>query len=601
MRQPQALPSDLRRQYCARRITRIRARKSVKLIQRSGKKYNPRPVNEDNVSEETLLLQLVDCERAWAYSQQLLEEVSDSNLRRAGHALRRIRKAVHSAATLQALCEQSGSQRTQVEASAYYHMLNASLQMQLQMWEDALRSLVSAMSLLEQVASIGSTLHQRAVAVRLEEMTANIRLCSYKLDTVLGSGAAKAIMDEINAENQTSSVQGALSAAADGQLDADSVAASLKLGSIKFTWNDTQFTVNQGRVAAALQRANNALATYVEAASDASSAGDVGYVGGLTALDEALAAAKGVQPQTAEYEALQAAITCVKLQVQHSHNCSMLRRFQVACDTPHVLAAGDGALPQVQSDVARLRGVLGRAVGTMQELEQFLSQGEASAALLQLVQSSVAGLQALRGDAVARGQALHALHTDKSAGASAAADGALQTTTSALSEASAAVSACTAAPSDLYCGLLVDSNLSVLVGKHVKVLGSRALAESSSSSTGLLVSLRCQSQMSAGGTQASSGAPACSLLDSLLFPGLPSEARAGAHAVLAQRRGLPSLLPLPMKPITFDVAHDFVGIPSVAHRVPGASAPSPAPASGAAATDTEEKGAVGGLLSWFTG
>lgn len=554
------------------------------------------------MSEETLLLQLIECERAWAYSQQLLEEVSESNLRPVGHALRRIRKAVKSASTLLTLSNTAGTERTKVEAAAYHHMLNAALQIQLQMWEDALRSLVSAMALLEQVASLGSTLHQRAVSVRTEEMTANIRLCSYKLDTVLGSGAAKAIMDEINAESLTSSVKGALSAAADGKLNEDSVASSLKLGSIKFNWNDIQFTVNQGRIAAALQRANGALATYVEAASDVSSAGDAGYVGGLTALDEALAAAKGIVPQTPEYEALQAAITCVKLQVQHSHNCSMLRRFQVASDTPTLLPATQGSLPQVQSDIARLRGVLGRAVGTMQELEQFLAQGTTAPGLVQLVQCGVAGLQSLMADAFARGHALHALHSDKSAGASATADGALQTTTSALREASTGTSACTAAPSDLFCGLLVDSNLSVLVAKHGKVLGSRALADAASSSTGLLVSLRCQGQMPSSGAQAEAGPPAVTLLDSLLFPGMSLASKVGAHTVLAQRRGLPALLPLPMKPITFDVAHDFVGVPSVAHRVPGAAAAAPAPAStGAAQAAHEEKAAGGGLLSWFTG
>ncbi len=550
----------------------------------------------------------MDCERAWAYSQQLQEEVSESNLRPAGHAIRRIRKAVKSAATLEHLCEQRGSERTKVEAKAYHHMLNASLQIQLQMWEDALRSLVSAMALLEQVSQLGSTLHQRAVAARSEDMAANIRLCSYKLDTVLGSGAAKAIMDEIKAESQATSVKGALSAAADGQLDDDSVAASLKLGSIKFSWNGTQHTVNQGRIAAALQRANSALATYVEASSDASSAGDAGYVSGLTALDEALAAAKGVTPQTAEYAALQAAIACVKLQVQHSHNCSMLQRFQVACDTPHILAASEGSLPQVQSDVARLRGVLGRAVGTLQELEQFLAQDAASAPLLQLVQCGVAGLQALKADAVARAHTVHALHSDKSDSAAAAADGALQTTTSALTEAAASVSACTTAPADLFCGLLVDANLSVLVAKQAKVLSSRALSEAGAASTGLLVSLRCQSQMSVhSATDAAGGEPVLSLLDSLLLPGATAAAKHNAHRVLAQRRGLPALLPVPLKPITFDVAHDFVTIPSVAHRVPGAAAPAPpaaAPgtsAQGAAAEPAQDKGAVGGLLSWFTG
>jgi hypothetical protein len=120
------------RQYCTRRLHRVRTNSAIKLPLKAGKKYT-KTVITPQIAKTTdhLVIPLLLAERAWAYAnedQVNLESPLDDNngrdenfLRR--HVTTRFRKSVQHAKEFETLCVQVGDSYTQLQAHFYSEWL----------------------------------------------------------------------------------------------------------------------------------------------------------------------------------------------------------------------------------------------------------------------------------------------------------------------------------------------------------------------------------------------------------------------------------------------------------------------------------------------
>lgn len=643
--------TPLCRQYCSRRIARLRRRGDVKLVQRSGKKFAPRPVSATNAKcSEALLLQLMLAERAWGHSQQLIAEVADVGPRAQHHAVRRLRKAVKEAATLSEVVEEVGDARSQLEARAYWRLQAGWLAVEEEMWDDALKHLTTASRLLLQVQESGTSLHQRAVTQRLEAITPTLRLCEYSLDRAFGAGTAQAVLQELAAEEDATRASPEQAAALAGMLAGAGTTAhstaSAADGSVAVTWAETSHKITHGKFSSTLDKAAMSLAAFLE---DTGAAADSAYVQALTHLDDArrIADKEGSAPQ---WQAALLGLLLVKLQVQLAHGCGLAKAQLLEPCAPVLIAPGPHTAGATRQQVERARALLQRLGGVLTELGAALAgagagtgSGEGATdpalpaapdSLLALHAARQAGVSALATACTAMGYVHESGLAPNDAVLAAQADALVGAAAPALSAAASAIAKVSAAGVDGLCSLVPQQTAQLLVAAEGALLSSTALS-SMSDAVGRLGHLH-RGRMAltrAGGALPASTGPAPEALRAVAEPAFAKAASArgplqqsrcvldchtgGTHAqpwlalldseVLAHRYGLPALQPVHMKPVTFDVAHDFVQPHDISHRLPQAQpgsaaaaeqpptpdAPAPAPA--------EATSSVGGLLSWFTG
>jgi len=96
------------RQYCTRKLRRLRSGKQIKLTQGRGRRYVQKNVTPDIVTEERHLhLPLFNAERAWSYAMQLKQDDQvEDNPRLRFHLMKRLRRATTWAAQLRDLCRE---------------------------------------------------------------------------------------------------------------------------------------------------------------------------------------------------------------------------------------------------------------------------------------------------------------------------------------------------------------------------------------------------------------------------------------------------------------------------------------------------------------
>eukprot|EP00003_Mantamonas_plastica_P015531 TRINITY_DN262_c0_g1_i18.p1 TRINITY_DN262_c0_g1~~TRINITY_DN262_c0_g1_i18.p1 ORF type:complete len:520 (+),score=166.32 TRINITY_DN262_c0_g1_i18:16-1575(+) len=188
------------RQYCTRRLYRIR--KSTKKLNAGSKgRFRDNPVVAEHVkSERELMIPLVSAERAWAYSMQLKEE-SEENARARFHSLARLKKTVRFSQALKALCDEVADERTILEADAYLSAHQANLALILDDFQPALVAYMRAQTIYEQLSKVGRLEDQELYKQRVEDLVPSIRYCNYNLQKELGTNDPEALKELLSGSN----------------------------------------------------------------------------------------------------------------------------------------------------------------------------------------------------------------------------------------------------------------------------------------------------------------------------------------------------------------------------------------------------------------
>ena len=122
------------RRFCSVKIQRIRKR--IGFLNKRGKFYQKMSFSVSNVIDaESLFYPLLNAERAWAYANELKEEMNETrNLRIRYHLVSRMKKACSWAEKLMNLCHQLADDRTALESDAYYYFMKGNERMELADW-----------------------------------------------------------------------------------------------------------------------------------------------------------------------------------------------------------------------------------------------------------------------------------------------------------------------------------------------------------------------------------------------------------------------------------------------------------------------------------
>ncbi|KAI8824151.1 uncharacterized protein EV422DRAFT_519111 [Fimicolochytrium jonesii] len=168
------------RQFCARKIARLR--KVGGLTQSTPKKkYVRKPVTAELVTgEKSLQILLFEAERAWAYAMEIKQEVRDEP-RKKFHMIKRLKRGVEAAKSLQQLCETCADERTVLDVKAYAALLSAYLAFEQQHWEDALNKFAVGRTIYAGLSNTGNS-HQATLAQSaIDGIDPSIKFCAYSL------------------------------------------------------------------------------------------------------------------------------------------------------------------------------------------------------------------------------------------------------------------------------------------------------------------------------------------------------------------------------------------------------------------------------------
>jgi len=174
---------ELYRQYCCRRIRRIRKRLDMR---QGGKKFAKRDLNVDNFRNEGLLeLLLLQVERSWAYAMQLKEQSEDDDRKK--YAFRnKLRKADQHAQHFETLVESSGrcDERTQLEVEGYCAWLRGTVAFELadlrEEWEKPIKHFETATVIYTSLLNTLSEEERNVIQGFLSEVSVMLRYCRHK-------------------------------------------------------------------------------------------------------------------------------------------------------------------------------------------------------------------------------------------------------------------------------------------------------------------------------------------------------------------------------------------------------------------------------------
>ncbi|KAH8235081.1 hypothetical protein KR032_008378 [Drosophila birchii] len=185
------------RGYCTRRIRRLR--KALKYPQGDKRHFKRRDVTIGQLTgkkadERFFHIPLISAERAWAYAMQLKQE-SNTEPRKRFHLISKLRRACFYALQLQELCNtEAFDARTKLECEAYVAWMHGSLHFELQLWKTAGEHLKRAQVVYENLAKALPDDEQELYRAKVNEFTPNLRYCAYNISGGASSGGK---IDEI--------------------------------------------------------------------------------------------------------------------------------------------------------------------------------------------------------------------------------------------------------------------------------------------------------------------------------------------------------------------------------------------------------------------
>ncbi|XP_017122320.1 signal recognition particle subunit SRP68 [Drosophila elegans] len=184
------------RGYCTRRIRRLR--KALKYPQGDKRHFKRRDVTIGQLTgkkadERFIHIPLISAERAWAYAMQLKQE-SNTEPRKRFHLVNKLRRACFYALQLQELCNtEAFDARTKLECEAYVAWMHGTLHFELQLWKSAGEHLKRAQVVYENLAKALPDDEQELYRAKVNEFTPNLRYCAYNIS----GGASGGKIDEI--------------------------------------------------------------------------------------------------------------------------------------------------------------------------------------------------------------------------------------------------------------------------------------------------------------------------------------------------------------------------------------------------------------------
>ena len=170
------------RSYCTRRLTRIH--KVLRLTNGTQKKFKGLVVMPEDVTDDRVLLMLIlQVERAWAYSEQLKYDFSQSDdARQYRHYASRIKRAQKHGATLQDIANQVCDDRTKKEIAAYVQEMNGHAAVSKKEWEKAKADFTAARSVYVALGEAEAKAGPRdSYTQRASDLEKNLRFCTYNL------------------------------------------------------------------------------------------------------------------------------------------------------------------------------------------------------------------------------------------------------------------------------------------------------------------------------------------------------------------------------------------------------------------------------------
>ncbi|CAG2162591.1 unnamed protein product [Oppiella nova] len=182
------------RQYCSRRLRRIR--RSLNFVQTTGKTrptFQLKDVTNEMVMSahkakkdplRYLMIPLMCAERSWSHAMQLKQE-ANTEPRKKFHLIRKYKKAVKYAQSLQTICNSSPTKcdaRTKLESSAYASYLTGLFYFEAEEWLKANELLKKSQTIYEKLFQ---AIADEEVAVyyrqRCDEIKPTLRYCAFNI------------------------------------------------------------------------------------------------------------------------------------------------------------------------------------------------------------------------------------------------------------------------------------------------------------------------------------------------------------------------------------------------------------------------------------
>ena len=197
------------RQYCTRRLRRIRKNNQVRFMYANpkGRQYEFHEVRPEDVKDERfIIIPLMMAERAWSYAMQLKQDNENDDFpRKYFHMKRRLTKAARWSTTLKDLCATVGDARTALEAEAYEAWMHANLTLENENWSGAVEKYMHAREVYEQLSQVGSKEERELFRERIEEdIDPSMELCKYNIEMEHGSEVSAELLLKIRLNNKGS-------------------------------------------------------------------------------------------------------------------------------------------------------------------------------------------------------------------------------------------------------------------------------------------------------------------------------------------------------------------------------------------------------------
>ncbi|KNE60705.1 hypothetical protein AMAG_06067 [Allomyces macrogynus ATCC 38327] len=192
------------RAFCTRRIQRLRAASGMRQAKGRAGKYDPKPINAETANDLKHVLALVfTVDRYWAYAMDLAEqaklvdEVSANQKRR--HMLKKLKLAASSAGHLEQVVVELAKRAKDtadggkeaalqfsltdvLEVRAYAHEMNGRYLFEKHLWQEALDHFLGAKSVYENIAKVTpDATHAALCQSAMDVLDPQLRYCTYHL------------------------------------------------------------------------------------------------------------------------------------------------------------------------------------------------------------------------------------------------------------------------------------------------------------------------------------------------------------------------------------------------------------------------------------
>ncbi|MFH4980446.1 hypothetical protein AB6A40_007155 [Gnathostoma spinigerum] len=176
------------RGYCERRVRRIRKSLGYSHLHRSAPKHPAkfvqRKITYDVISEERYLqVAIFDAERCWSYAMQLKQEGGeDPHSRKRFHMISRLRKAVTHSSNLESIVRQCdrADAVTKLESQAYNAWMQGYLAFELKQWKRTLEFLKTAKTIYAKLSDVVKIPElMELYKARIREIQPQIRYCEF--------------------------------------------------------------------------------------------------------------------------------------------------------------------------------------------------------------------------------------------------------------------------------------------------------------------------------------------------------------------------------------------------------------------------------------